>query len=232
MIPAPSSDSSLRSHLLTLIRGELGQDGRLPAERDLSLRFAVGRRAVRRALEELEADGLIWRRQGKGTFAGRPQDAAGRLAAEIMEGSNPLEVMEARLCIEPELAALAALRALPDDLRRLRHLADHHFNAADSRSTEIWDSAFHAAIAATARNRPLLTAFAALNEIRSNIRWMGMRQRARSVASLKDTRRQHGCIVAAIERGAADEARRAMHDHIRCRFDALLRERESEGEPK
>lgn len=220
----------IRASLLDLIRDGLGQDGRLPTERDLSRRFAIGRRTVRRALEEMEADGLIWRRQGKGTFAGRPKDTASRLAAEIMDGSNSVEVMEARLCIEPELAALAAIRALPDDLLRLRHLAHRRFDPADSRSTEIWDSAFHGAIAAAARNRPLLTAFAALDEIRSNLRWRGMRQRARSTASLEETMAQHMTIYAAIQSGAAEEARRAMHDHIRCRLRAMLHELADKGD--
>ena len=43
----------------------------LPTERELSETLGVGRREVRRALDVLEEEGRIWRKQGKGTFIGR-----------------------------------------------------------------------------------------------------------------------------------------------------------------
>ncbi len=42
----------------------------LPTERELSETLGVGRREVRRALDVLEEEGRIWRKQGKGTFIG------------------------------------------------------------------------------------------------------------------------------------------------------------------
>ena len=53
---------------------DLAKDRRLPTERAFAETFNVGRRAVRRALEVLEAEGLIWRRQGAGTFVGEKPD--------------------------------------------------------------------------------------------------------------------------------------------------------------
>ncbi|MGO8656855.1 winged helix-turn-helix domain-containing protein, partial [Rhizobium ruizarguesonis] len=54
--------------LRALLRSDsLDADGKLPTERTLSEMLGVGRRAVRRALEVLEAEGRIWRRQGSGT---------------------------------------------------------------------------------------------------------------------------------------------------------------------
>ena len=52
--------------------GEFVKDGRVIAERALAEQLDVGRRALRKALDQLESEGLIWRRQGQGTFVGTP----------------------------------------------------------------------------------------------------------------------------------------------------------------
>lgn len=83
----------------------------LPTERELSETLGVGRREVRRALDVLEEEGRIWRKQGKGTFIG-PSAPVEPLALQgLVQQTNLLEVMEARLQLEPGLARLAALRA-------------------------------------------------------------------------------------------------------------------------
>lgn len=78
----------------------------LPTERELSDTLGVGRREVRRALDVLEEEGRIWRKQGKGTFIG-PSAPVEPLALQgLVQQTNLLEVMEARLQLEPGLARL------------------------------------------------------------------------------------------------------------------------------
>src|SRR3546814_12846119 len=90
------------------------------SERELAEALGVGRRAVRRALEVLEAEGRIWRRQGAGTFIGTcPQHPEHQLK-KLPAVSNMLEVMEVRLRLEPAPAQLAALPATRDDLACMR----------------------------------------------------------------------------------------------------------------
>lgn len=48
--------------------GRFEPSGRLPSESEIGIRFAVSRVTVRLALDRLEAEGLIERRKGKGTF--------------------------------------------------------------------------------------------------------------------------------------------------------------------
>lgn len=194
--------------------GEAGPDGRLPTERELSEMFSVGRRAVRRAIEALEAEGLLWRRQGKGTFIGRQPDPTGALAAEIVGETDPADVMEARLCVEPALAALAARRARPDDIRRMRHLADRTAATADPDAAELWDGALHHLIAQTAGNRLLMTTFALLDEVRTGEHWRELRERARSAETMKLYHRQHHAIIDALEAGDAAGAEAAMRAHL------------------
>lgn len=205
----------VRNRLLRMMeRGNLQPDGRLPTERELSESLGVGRRAVRAALDSLLAEGLIWRQQGKGTFAGQPPDKTQMLAAEIVGETNYSEVMEARLCIEPTLAAMAAKHALPADIERMRNLAKRTVEAGDPDTIELWDGALHRLIARTANNRPLLTAFSMIDEIRSNPGWRGLRQKARSMRSLQDRDREHNGIIDCIEAGDGPGAEAAMRAHL------------------
>lgn len=212
----------VRSYLLDLLnKGDLGPGGRLPTERELSELTGASRRLIRRVLAALEAEGLIWRQQGKGTFAGQPIEPVNALAAEINDTSDPIEVMEARLCLEPEIAALCATRATPDDVARMWTLARHVYEVEDDEMTELWDSALHRLIAQCAGNRPLQTAFALLDDSRSTEGWRGARIQARTDRSLQESHDQHIAIVSAIEAGDASAAREAMRTHLMARIAAL-----------
>ena len=218
------SANVVRARLLAMIEGGgLPADGRLPTERDLSDSMGIGRRAVRSALESLLAEGLIWRKQGKGTFAGQAPDKTQLLAAEIVGETNVVDVMEARLCIEPVLAAMAARHALPEDINRMRNLAQRILQAGDPDSIELWDGALHRLIARTAKNKPLLTAFSMIDEIRGNQDWRGVRQKARSMRSLQDRNAEHVEIINRIEAGDGPGAEAAMRKHLTTLADNLKR---------
>lgn len=222
IMPSEGRPAQVRDRLLDLIKsGEIDPDGRLPTERALADSLGVGRRFVRQALDALEAEGLVWRKQGKGTFAGQPADPIGDLAARITGETNALEVMEARLCIEPELAALCAKRMNLQEVARLRTLAQRQLKAADAQAIELWDGSLHRLIAQCAGNRPLLMAFSLLDKIRSNPDWVTLRANSRDRASLQVTHNEHLAIIDAIAAGHADVARTAMQDHLETRFAAL-----------
>ena len=55
--------------------GIYNPDGRLPSERELCERFGVSRMTARQALKELERDGKVFSRVGKGTFIAEPKIA-------------------------------------------------------------------------------------------------------------------------------------------------------------
>lgn len=62
----------------SLVEGGLDPAERLPSEPDLAARYGVSRVTVRRTLDELEAEGLIRRVRGVGTFPTRRADAAAK----------------------------------------------------------------------------------------------------------------------------------------------------------
>jgi GntR family transcriptional regulator len=67
---------TVEQHIKELIAGgQLGEDGRLPAERNLAEELAVSRTTVRQVLDRLEHEGFIYRRRGRtgGTFVSRPR---------------------------------------------------------------------------------------------------------------------------------------------------------------
>lgn len=184
------ADQTLSKLRQLILDGSAGADGRMPPERALAEELGVGRRSLRRALDILEQEGRITRHQGRGTFVhrdgatrlgnghaarngasesrGNNAAPAGPLGAisfdHILEITNPLEVCEARLAIEPVMARLAALRASQADLRRLHAAVVETKNATDPLVYEQADERFHRTVAEAARNSlflMLLDAFSA-----------------------------------------------------------------------
>lgn len=64
----------IKTRLLEAIdNGQLKPGDRVPSERELTESFSVSRMTARQALKELEAQGFLYRVQGKGTFVATPK---------------------------------------------------------------------------------------------------------------------------------------------------------------
>jgi DNA-binding FadR family transcriptional regulator len=100
-----------------IIRGDYGANAQLPTEMQLSERFGVSRGAVREAIKVLAAKGLVTSRRRQGTRVTNPGDW-NLLDPEILnwmqtvEYSHQLlhELVQVRLAVEPEAAAIVAER--------------------------------------------------------------------------------------------------------------------------
>lgn len=224
VVSAPTDNSSLALERLRRLIAETPDRGerRLPTERALALQFGISRRAVRRALEVLEAEGQVWRRQGSGTYVGPRPPAAGLPAGP--DHVDFAEVMEVRLRIEPQLAQLAALRATPGHVGRLREILGRLDQAGDADSRELWDSALHREIANAAGNGFFRMVFDAMDRARLDEAWRSIRERARNRANLALYREHHRAIVEAIAAHDPVCAGAAMLAHIRALNDNLLRQ--------
>ena len=72
------SDIPLYSQLVSIIKrnisaGTLDPGALLPSEAELCRTFDVSRSTVRQAIGELESEGLVVRKQGRGTFVAEPK---------------------------------------------------------------------------------------------------------------------------------------------------------------
>ncbi len=203
------------AELRRLIEGDdLAPSGRMPPERALAARLGVGRTVLRNALAELETEGVIWRQQGRGTFVGERQAPPLGYLPRIAKMTNPAEVMEVRLIIEPRIAALTALRASSVEIADMERYVAKAKGATDTNTFERWDGRFHHAMAAAARNSFLLAIFDVVNNVRSDELWGRLKE-----ATLNDVRRdayseQHRAIVALIRDRDAAGAEAAMRRHL------------------
>lgn len=192
---------------------QLLANSRLPPERDLVRRWRISRSTLRRALSVLEADGRIWRHVGRGTFAGpRPKIGPKSLVTLTTRLTNPAEIIEARLVLEPELACLATLRANSMDIARIERCLK---KASENPSTyEQWDFELHRTIAESAHNSLLLALFDVIHASGTTKVWGRQTE-----VSLKEERRrlycrQHGAIVDSIRDRDAEGAQYHMQAHL------------------
>ncbi|MGV9667671.1 FadR/GntR family transcriptional regulator [Nocardia niigatensis] len=145
--------------LLTRIRaGEWQLGHRLPGETTLAAQLGVGRSTLREAIRELAGRGVLESRQGAGVFVtalDAPEDWD-----TVLRRSDIVTVIEARIAIEAEGAALAARRRTPADLRAmLRALAARAESGDSVEGLVDADTAFHRTVVAAAHNDILLELF-------------------------------------------------------------------------
>ncbi|MGX9353550.1 FadR/GntR family transcriptional regulator (plasmid) [Shimia sp. W99] len=196
---------------------------KLPPERDLANSLGLTRARLRTALARLEKEGLIWRHVGQGTFMSTlsaARDPAGQFLSEI--DTNPSEILEARLAVEPQIASLAAVRASGQDIENIRQRLTAQ--EAESSWTE-WgklDHDFHLAVARAARNALLETALITIQKSQTQRNWGHLSNSESARARRSDVMREHWAILHAIEARDVPGAQAAMRRHLESVRGALL----------
>ncbi len=105
--------------LLERIRaGEWPLGSKLPGEHALGAQLGVGRSTVREAIRRLAGQGVLSTRQGSGVFVAALDATTGWQEALLRADINA--VIEARVAVEVEAAALAAERRTPAQMRAIR----------------------------------------------------------------------------------------------------------------
>jgi len=187
---------------------------RLPPERVLAVQYGLARNTVRRALKSLQQDGKLARQTGRGTFVHVEHSPAPGDLARRMQDASPEDVMEVRLIIEPEAAALATARATAAELREIELILRSSLSAKGIAEFEVWDAKLHLAICRAARNALLLDYCKAINAARNHPRWYKLKQRSVTQQTRAIYHRQHADLVMALSERDAEAARSAAHLHL------------------
>jgi DNA-binding FadR family transcriptional regulator len=143
-----------------ILSGEWPIGSALPSETALAQTLGVNRSTMREAIRVLEENGMLRRRPGgKRLFVSAPSDTevATRVkAAMVLQEMSFLELWEAMHCIEPAIAAAAAVRISNGELDRLEENVDRtRHAAAHSKDLVALDYEFHAIIASASHSRTL-----------------------------------------------------------------------------
>jgi DNA-binding FadR family transcriptional regulator len=205
--------------LRTLIETEAPATGdRLPAERQLTGLIGCSRETLRTALAVLEAEGMIWRHVGQGTFRGQRPPGQPVRDTILLEATTPLDLMDARRLLEPHVAAAAAARRTDEDVVLLYQRVAQGQKARDRAACERADDAFHQTIAQETRNPVLIALLRHFSNARCRAVWQREWDRTyRRVGVTEFTQvhsGHHRTIVDAIAAGDGAAAQRSMELHL------------------
>ncbi len=195
--------------------GNYSPGDRLPSERDLIGRLGISRSALRKALGTLENEGSIWRHVGKGTFIAAHGLQTGNSQLKLLsEAVTPVQLMRARLSLEPALAREAAVNASEKSVTGLKAARDRAAAAATWDEYEAEDDAFHRAIAEATGNGLLLSLFDHLNGVRRAVAWNTVVRTSNRPPENHSSFEEHNQILTAIQERNASAAHAAMREHL------------------
>ena len=184
-----------------IVAGELTPGAKLN-EADLAAAMGISRGPVREAFRALEQAGLVQTEKNRGVFV--------RLVS--LEEAN--EIYEVRAALESQIGRLAAERAKPAQLERMRAIVKRMHAAGRNRDPDAYfplNIEFHEMLAEASGNRSLAAHYRrVVNEL--NLYRREAIQRNLDVIPVST--REHEAVVEAITKGDAALAARLLYDHV------------------
>lgn len=204
--------------LTQLVSGEDFPPGsRLPSEMDMAGRFGVSRTVIREAVSRLKSEGLVESRQGSGVFVrDRNMHAPFRIDPSIMDSiQSVLQVVELRLSLEGEIAALAAKRRTREQMAAIkRALKQIEIDEQAGKNGVEADIAFHRSIAEATGNPHFLALIEFLFNFLIKATLITRSYEATKATLSQQVKEEHLRIVDAISRQDAEAARAAARQHM------------------
>ena len=203
-----------------IIDGEYLDDERLPAERDLAKHFATSRGTVREALRQLEGMKLVTRRIGSGTFV-----TGERLPDEqdISDKTSPIELIDVRIAIEPQMVRMAVAHATARDLELMEQaLRKLESCGRDREAFSRGDEEFHLTLAACTHNPLMVWLYQKINKVRNHAQWDQMKEKILTENRITEYNRQHRALLAALAGRDMHSALEIMSRHLDTAHRDLL----------
>ncbi len=213
---------SVTDRLMAMLRnGQFRPGAKLPSERELRLQLQVGRSSIREALQALIGMGMIEAHPGRGYFVRASAEKRAplrQLTPALSEIHSLLELLEARLMLEPEIAALAAKQATPLDFVALER-ALLRIAGAVRRGRAVYRTAsmFHVEFAKAAHNTALVQMVRSLVSVMAY--WGRFLERAPGRA--EQELQLHRDLFECLKRQDPDAMREKMREHILLTREAL-----------
>lgn len=217
--PKKISEEIVEQIKVLITRGELKPGERIPSERDLAVLLGVSRPSVREALTVLEAMGFMESRQGGGTFVrSLTETSLADPLSTLMGEKDPhllYALVEVRMGLESWSAYLAASRARPEEIERMRALvAEMQRQAAGGGWDAEIDTQFHYAITAATHNTIQMHVLDTIHSLFHTTIQVALTEFYRKGKYLDLLLQQHKDILERIAAHDPEEARRAMVAHL------------------
>ncbi|MDR0440634.1 MAG: FadR family transcriptional regulator [Candidatus Accumulibacter sp.] len=201
-----------------LVNGEDFAPGvRLPSEMKMAARFGVSRTVIREAVSRLKSEGLVESRQGSGVFVrDRNMHAPFRIDPNILDSiQSVLQVVELRMSLEGETAALAATRHRREQLAAIRQaLKSIELDEQAGKDGVDADIRFHRSIAEATGNPHFLALIEFLFSFLTRATRVTRSYEATKAVLSQQVKEEHQRIVDAISRRDSDAARLAARQHM------------------
>lgn len=215
--PKKISDQALDQIRELIYRGKLKPGDKILAERELARAMQVSRSTVRDAIQRLVTMGLVVQKQGQGTFVKAVDSKEETPIFKMMQTQDATidDLLEVRLGLECNAAAMAARRADGDDIKAMDLSIEEMKKEIDSgRLGTAADTSFHMAIAYAAKNPLQILIMRNFYDylfqgIRTSLEDLYM-----DGENISTILKQHLGIIDAIKARDCERAQRAMNTHI------------------
>jgi len=214
-VSAVSGASAIKAKLKRAIEtGIYAHGDRLLPERELAASFQTARNTIRSALQQLEEEGLVVRRVGSGTFVEFDRSKSVS-PLNISESMSPLQLIEARLAVEPYIIRLATINATRNDLENMEVIIKRLETCENDKDAfTLLDGEFHEHLARCSKNPLLLNFLQQISRIRTHAQWRVMKEDVLTPTQIKAYNKQHRAMFDALTLRNVSAAVGLIRDHL------------------